>query len=487
MKLLSSDARNTTAFAISSGVPNLPSGTVLEIIFKRCWPVSEEPSSSFSPGVSVAPGLTAFTRMRRSLRSVVNVRARERTAALVALYTLFDANPLLPTTEAFRMIDAPSESSGNAFCTVNRTPFTLMSKIESKNSSVIVPKGAYLATPAFANTTSSLPFSRLICAKRRSRSPRCDTSPCTPVTFLPIAFTAAASSGSRRHVMKTYAPSFTNCFAVARPMPLLPPVTSAILPSSFPMCGAISPQGSRGYQSSQSGGRQRGLPPPHSPRHVYADGRSAELAAGWSLRPLPRRARARPRRNGRRLPRGGPEAPPPGCPQGAASRARSGPGARALPPRNRDRRPTHPPPHPAAARLGNGRIQARLPGSLLRHALRGGRIPARQADSRKATAAGGRSSNHPGSGRCPGLRSQLGARAPGHQAREHPLRGRARGGKRLRDRTCNRGGGRGEAHGNRSRGRDSGLHESGAGRGRSGGRPQRSLLPGLRAVRDVGG
>src|SRR6476620_10089466 len=35
--------------------------------------------------------------------------------------------------------------------------------------------------------------------------------------------------------MKTYAPSFTNRFAVARPMPLLPPVMSAILPSSLPM------------------------------------------------------------------------------------------------------------------------------------------------------------------------------------------------------------------------------------------------------------
>src|SRR5439155_17320268 len=193
------------AFAISSGVPNLPSGTVLEIIFKRCWPVSEEASRPFSPGVSVAPGLTAFPRMRRSLRSVVNVRAKERTAALVALYTLFDANPLLPTTEAFRMIDAPSESSGSAFCTVNRTPLTLMSKIESKNSSVIVPKGAYFAAPAFANTISSLPFSRLICAKRRSRSPRFDTSPCTPVTFLPISFTAAANSGSRRPVLEGYA------------------------------------------------------------------------------------------------------------------------------------------------------------------------------------------------------------------------------------------------------------------------------------------
>src|SRR5713226_2351851 len=137
--------------------------------------------------------------------------------------------------DAFRMIEAPSGSSGSAFCTVKRRPFTLMSKIESKSSSVILPKGAYFAIPAFANTISSLPFSRLICAKRCSRSPRFDTSPCTPVTFLPISFTARANSGSRRPVMKTYAPSSTNCFAVARPMPLLPPVTSAIFSSSLPM------------------------------------------------------------------------------------------------------------------------------------------------------------------------------------------------------------------------------------------------------------
>src|SRR5437879_13668702 len=114
MKLLSSDARNTTAFAIASGVPRLPSGTVLAIVLARCWPASEEPRSSFSPGVSVAPGLTALTRMWRSFKSDVHVRANERTAALVALYTLFDANPLLPTMDAFRMIAAPSGKIGRA-------------------------------------------------------------------------------------------------------------------------------------------------------------------------------------------------------------------------------------------------------------------------------------------------------------------------------------------------------------------------------------
>src|SRR6267142_2438565 len=135
--------------------------------------------------------------------------------------------------DALRMIEAPSGSKGSAFCTVNSRPFTLPSKSESKCSSVILPRGATFNPPALANTMSSVPFSRVICAKRRSRSPRFDTSPWTPVTWPPISLTAAANSGSRRPVMKTYAPSCTNCFAVARPMPLLPPVMRAIFPSSL--------------------------------------------------------------------------------------------------------------------------------------------------------------------------------------------------------------------------------------------------------------
>ena len=94
-------------------------------------------------------------------------------------------------------------------------------------------EGGKLRDPALANTISSLPFSCLICAKSRSRSARFATSPRAPITFIAISFTATANSASRRPVMKTYAPSFTNAFAVARPMPLLPPVTSATFPLSL--------------------------------------------------------------------------------------------------------------------------------------------------------------------------------------------------------------------------------------------------------------
>jgi hypothetical protein len=58
------------AFATSSGVPSLPSGTLLAIDFRRSAPDGEQASRSFKPGVSVEPGLTAFTRIRRVLRSV---------------------------------------------------------------------------------------------------------------------------------------------------------------------------------------------------------------------------------------------------------------------------------------------------------------------------------------------------------------------------------------------------------------------------------
>jgi hypothetical protein len=112
-------ARNTTALATSSGVPNLPSGTALEICVRRCSPTPEEASKSLNPGVSINPGLIAFTRMPRTFRSVVHVRANERTAAFVALYTLLACKPLLATMEAFTMIEASSGISGSAFCTVN--------------------------------------------------------------------------------------------------------------------------------------------------------------------------------------------------------------------------------------------------------------------------------------------------------------------------------------------------------------------------------
>jgi hypothetical protein len=77
-KLESSDARKSAAFAISSGSPIRPIGIVDTI---RAMASAGCPSTI---GVSLGPGLTTFERIWRSLRSEIQVRAKERRAAFVA-------------------------------------------------------------------------------------------------------------------------------------------------------------------------------------------------------------------------------------------------------------------------------------------------------------------------------------------------------------------------------------------------------------------
>lgn len=50
------------------------------------------------------------------------MRANERTAAFVALYTLKAGLPVVETIDAFSTIDPPGCSHGSAFCTVTAAP-----------------------------------------------------------------------------------------------------------------------------------------------------------------------------------------------------------------------------------------------------------------------------------------------------------------------------------------------------------------------------
>src|SRR6202142_2311465 len=80
MKLLSGDARKAATAPISAGSAMRWSG-VIEA--KTFWPSS--PSASLASSVAVAPGDRTFTRMPVPFRSSAQVRARLRTAALLAL------------------------------------------------------------------------------------------------------------------------------------------------------------------------------------------------------------------------------------------------------------------------------------------------------------------------------------------------------------------------------------------------------------------
>jgi hypothetical protein len=73
-------------------------------------------------------------------------------------------------------------------------------------------------------------------------------SPCTPLTRPPICLIAAVSASWRRPVMNTVAPSAAKALAVARPMPLVPPVTTTTLLSN--LCATcLSPSSAAtGYQ-----------------------------------------------------------------------------------------------------------------------------------------------------------------------------------------------------------------------------------------------
>ena len=84
-KVLSSEARKTAALAISSGVAEAAHRDAVHDALQHLLAGRPGLRQSVKAGVLIGPGLIAFTRIFRSFRSIVQVRANERTAALVAL------------------------------------------------------------------------------------------------------------------------------------------------------------------------------------------------------------------------------------------------------------------------------------------------------------------------------------------------------------------------------------------------------------------
>ena len=86
MKLLASEARNTTAARDLVGLTDATErdvgGEVLEQLL-----LAAAGARPTRPGVSTGPGTSVFTLMPRSANSAAQVRPNERTAALLAAYT----------------------------------------------------------------------------------------------------------------------------------------------------------------------------------------------------------------------------------------------------------------------------------------------------------------------------------------------------------------------------------------------------------------
>src|SRR6266404_1820734 len=110
---------------------------------------------------------------------------------------------------------------------------------KSNNSSVTASTGANLPTPALMKSTSMLPNFCFTPANSVSISVKLAASERTARTSPPIFRFASSSVAWSRPVMTIRAPCSLNSFAVARPMPELPPVMTATLPSNLPI--AVSP------------------------------------------------------------------------------------------------------------------------------------------------------------------------------------------------------------------------------------------------------
>src|SRR5882757_2099699 len=131
------------------------------------------------------------------------------------------------------MIDAPSLRCGAAACTVKNTEVMLVRRTVSNAASVVPPIGVLPGMPALANTISSLPNFLTPCSIAASVAAMSVASAAIASAFGPSSFAAASSVAWLRPVITTFAPSATNSFAVASPMPLLPPVINAVLFASL--------------------------------------------------------------------------------------------------------------------------------------------------------------------------------------------------------------------------------------------------------------
>src|SRR6478752_7721799 len=136
------------------------------------------------------------------------------------------------STEPIFTIDPPpaTRMCGSTARDISHRPFTLMSKVWSKSSSL-----RDSAVPG--SSTAALLTRTLICLNLSSVA---DTSFSTLPTLLtsaltakqspPISAAARSSFSLSRPAITTFAPSRTNAVAMALPIPLPPPVMIATLP-----------------------------------------------------------------------------------------------------------------------------------------------------------------------------------------------------------------------------------------------------------------
>src|SRR6516225_202324 len=208
--------------------------------------------SGAAMGVFTQPGSTAFIRMPCAPKSRPSAFASMLMAPLVPQYAVWPGAPTWAEIELTQQIAPPCPSLIICLAPSVQTtqvPRTFVSNRLLKSSTVVSSHAMNGLIAAFDTTQSSRPA---LSATMRTIAVTCSGSrisattgkPCPPAS--PIRPSVPAGSCPGRWFTPTTAPSAARRTAVACPMPVVAPVTSATLPSKRrSMCAPFSEDGDR--------------------------------------------------------------------------------------------------------------------------------------------------------------------------------------------------------------------------------------------------
>ena len=189
-------------------------------------------------GVTMAPGQMQFTRMPYSPSSRATDLVRWITPALATLYRCGPTPASIPATLAvLRMLPERCRFMTGAACLMPRkTPLSSTSNVMSYSSTLVLSIGPSAPPkPALLKRQSSRPQRATAVSTAASTSVSSVTLTCANAPSAPSSRASSCPLSSCMSAITTRAPSTANRRTVAAPIPLAPPVTSATLPSSFPI------------------------------------------------------------------------------------------------------------------------------------------------------------------------------------------------------------------------------------------------------------
>src|SRR5574341_2152640 len=241
------EARNAIRSATSSGRPIRPSGIGASAAARSAM-IRCSYSSGGGGGESatrlrshwpdqMSPTHTVLTRMRASASSFESAFVSAMPAARLTDVGTERARGCFAPMWVTLMIRPPPfcRIAGSAARIARIAPKSFRSRSACQASSPAASNGPIASRPALLTRTSILPKRASVSATKRSGSPGFATSAATQRTSAFVAARtaslAARRTSARRAQIATRAPSAPSRCAVASPMPSLPPVIAATLPS----------------------------------------------------------------------------------------------------------------------------------------------------------------------------------------------------------------------------------------------------------------